>query len=71
MINYEAKLYVNVKDIIEVNNLFHFKAYPLYIIFGTVYELELFLSKYEKTLTKIVEEYSAYENIIKKSIKTV
>lgn len=30
-------------------------------------ELELFLSKYEKTLTKIVEEYSAYENIIKKS----
>ena len=45
MINYEAKLYINVKDIIEVNNLFHFKAYPLYIIFGTVQELEMFLNE--------------------------
>ena len=40
MINYEAKLYINSKDIIEVNELFCFKAYPFYIIFGSVNELE-------------------------------
>ena len=40
MNNYEAKLYINVKDIIELNDLFHFKAYPLYIIFGSLLELQ-------------------------------
>ena len=44
MNNYEAKLYINVKDIIEIEKLFYFKAYPFYIIFGSVLELEFFLN---------------------------
>lgn len=51
MNNFEAKLYINVKDIIEIENLFHFKAYPFYIIFGSVMELESFLIQNKDKIT--------------------
>ena len=54
MNNYEAKLYINTKDIIEVNELFSFKAYPFYIIFGSVNELEKILIDNK---TKILNYY--------------
>ena len=39
MINYEAKLYLNVNNDIVVKDLFYFKAYPLYIVFGSLKDL--------------------------------
>ena len=64
MINYEAKLYINVKDIVEVNDLFHFKAYPLYIIFGTVLELENFLKEHNNKIIKYYLEVSSRNKLM-------
>ena len=57
--NFEAKLYINVKDIIEIENLFHFKAYPFYIIFGSVLELETFIENSKEKITKYYLEVFA------------
>ena len=54
MNSYEAKLYLNVRDIIELDGLYHFKAYPLYIVFGTVKELDSLINKYDD---KILNHY--------------
>lgn len=51
MSNYEAKLYLNVKDIIQIDELFHFKAYPLYIVFGTISELDNLIVSFKDKIT--------------------
>ena len=50
MNNFEAKLYLNVKEIIEIE-LNHFKAYPFYIVFGNVLELNQLIEKYNDKIT--------------------
>ena len=52
MDNYEAKLYINVKEIIEIDDLFHMKAYPLYIVFGNVNELLDFIEENKDKISK-------------------
>ena len=52
MNNYEAKLYLNVKDVIELNDYFHFKAYPLYIVFGSLKELIVLLENNKNIIVR-------------------
>ena len=44
MKSYEAKLYVMANDIIDISNLFSFNTHPVYIIFGSVEELDFFIT---------------------------
>ena len=44
MKSYEAKLYVMVNDIIDISNLLSFNTHPVYIILGSVEELDFFIT---------------------------
>ena len=40
MNNYEAKLYIKAYEIIELDNFLYFDSYPLYIVFGSLNDLQ-------------------------------
>ena len=64
MNNFEAKLYINVKDIIEIENLFHFKAYPFYLLFGTIDELKHFLMINNDKIVKHYMEFFYHKKLM-------
>ena len=61
MIDYEAKLYLNVKEIVDINKFFHFKAYPLYIVFGSLKDLLILLEQEKDIITNYYLEVN-YRN---------
>ena len=52
MNNYEAKLYLNVNDVIELDGFFYFDAYPLYIVFGNLKQLEKLIDDNKNNIIK-------------------
>ena len=52
MINYEARMYMEVREDILLDGLFHFKSFPLIIVFGNISTLNEVLIKYGKKILK-------------------
>ena len=50
MNNYEAKLYIKANEIIEMDNLLYFDSFPLYIVFGSLNDLQKILETSKKQI---------------------